>query len=105
MRLTCARCLAETDHVHRVRVDQLARRPGDGEDEDDDPGYLLEGDELDLEPMLRDEVLLALPVLWRCESGCAELGESPQNDLNTTAPGQRSDSPFAVLRDLLDTGE
>jgi uncharacterized protein len=104
MRSTCTRCLAETDHLHRVRVDQVAWRPGD-DDEGDDPGYLLDGDVLDLEPMLRDEVLLALPVLWRCEPECPKLGESPQNDLNTAAPGQRSDSPFAVLRDLLDAGE
>lgn len=117
MRSTCARCLAETDHVHRVEVAELAR-PADGGADDAGEAYPLDGDQLDLEPIIRDEVLLALPLLWRCDPACQGvvpgsigperpegLGETPQNDLNTAAPGRRSDSPFAALRDVFETGD
>jgi uncharacterized protein len=117
MRSTCARCLAETDHLHRVEVAELAR-PGGDATEDGDEAYLLDGEQLDLEPIIRDEVLLALPLLWRCDPPCEgvapgstddasgeELGESPQNGLNIAAPGQQSDSPFAALRDVFETGD
>jgi uncharacterized protein len=115
IRSTCARCLAETDHLHRVEVGQLARPAAEAADDAD--AYLLDGDLLDLEPIVRDEVLLALPLLWRCDPPCsglgeqadaagsgAGLGEAPQTRLNTAAPG-RSDSPFAALRDVFETGE
>lgn len=107
MRSTCARCLADTDQVYTVAVDQLVG-PDDGRLGGDD-GYRLIGDVLDLEPIVRDELLLALPVVWRCVPACPQpppgLGEAPGNDLNTGAPGRRSDSPFAALRDLLDSGD
>ncbi len=117
MRSTCARCLAETDHVHRVEVVELARPTDDGTDDAGD-AYPLDGERLDLEPIIRDEVLLALPLLWRCDPPCQGLvpgsidpapgeglGEALQNDLNTAAPGRRSDSPFAALRDVFETGD
>jgi uncharacterized protein len=67
----CRRCLravrgkAETD-VREV----FERRPTDGET------YPLDGDEIDLEPMLRDAVLLALPIAPLCDEACS--GPEPE---------------------------
>lgn len=97
---TCVRCLTETHRIHRVKVDQLAEIVDEGDD-----GYVLAGDMLDLEPIIRDEVLLALPLLARCDPPCRGLGEDPETGLNTAAPGRRSESPFAILRDMLDAGD
>ena len=100
---TCHRCLDEWDEEVDVPVDQLfvdASRA----DEDD---YTYSGDELDLEPMLRDEVLLAMPLVPTCPDECEGLVDSPQTDLNTPTPEEQGEtsSPFAVLKDLLDEGK
>lgn len=98
---TCPRCL-ETRRVEvSVSIDQMAERDGG------DDGYEIVGDQLDLEPLLRDEVLLALPILPICDASCAGLVRDTQSDLNMPTPGPagRSESPFAVLQDLFDPGD
>lgn len=97
---TCHRCVDEWDEEVDVPVDQLfvdAARA----DQDD---YTYSGDELDLESMLRDEVLLAMPLVPTCPDGCEGLVDSPETDLNAGTPEEQgeSSSPFAVLKDLLD---
>jgi len=74
------------------------------EDGDADDDYRLVGDTFDLESVVRDEVLLALPVAPVCESNCAGLVAVAGTDLNTEPPDteEGAASPFAVLKDLLD---
>ena len=100
---TCARCLAEDEEALRIEIAQIAEEADDEEDDE----YHLDGADLDLEPILRDEVLLALPLRPRCEPECAGLVRDPQNDLNTAPPGSpgRPDSPFSALQDLFDAGD
>lgn len=98
---TCHRCLEETIEPLQVQIAQLVTRPRDDEDDAD---YQLIGDELDLEPVLRDEVLLAMPLQPTCEDGCRQLVGEPETGLNTSTPGDDS-SPFAVLRDLFESEE
>ena len=101
VRHTCHRCLIEFVEPHDVAISSLFMA------EPDDESYLLDGDEVDLEQMLRDEVLLAMPLLPRCGPSCPGVVSSPGTDLNTIAAGDDEDvsaSPFAVLRDLLDSG-
>ncbi len=101
VRHTCVRCLTETEDTVLVELSQLVETADEGDD-----GYVLRGVELDIEPILRDEVLLAMPLLPRCPGGCAELVDGAESGLNTSTPGERrSDSPFAVLRDLFDPGD
>lgn len=97
---TCHRCLDEWDEEADVPVDQLYVEASRA-DEDD---YTYSGDELDLESMLRDEVLLAMPLVPTCPDGCEGLVDSPETDLNAGTPEEQGDtsSPFAVLKDLLD---
>lgn len=69
----CARCLAPITDELSVRFQELYiyddhRIPGE-----DDEASVLEGDLLDLEPMLRDAVVLRLPFQPLCEDGCPGL--------------------------------
>ncbi len=71
-----------------------------------DPGedaYPIDGTTIDLEPFLRDETLLGLPLLPICEESCEGVVTTAGIDLNTDSSDDSDDtgSPFAVLRDLL----
>jgi uncharacterized protein len=64
-RAQCSLCLADLDEVLEVHVDELfEHRPVDGET------YLIEHDTIDLEQLVRDTVLLDLPLAPRCVSSC-----------------------------------
>ncbi len=97
----CGRCLERYSETPSVRVAAMF------EAEPEDDAYPLVGDEIDLEPFLRDEVLLSLPMGPVCPDGCKEVVTTPESDLNTGSPGDDADSgsPFAVLRELFEPGE
>ncbi|GAA4678517.1 YceD family protein [Nocardioides nanhaiensis] len=72
----CVRCLREIDDDVEVELQELYvyddirdREPA----EEDDEVSLLEDDLLDLEPLLRDAVVLALPFQPLCEDDCPGL--------------------------------
>ena len=98
----CHRCLTEWEEHVVGDVAQLITVDGD---EDDD--YRLEGDTFDLESMVRDELMLGLPIAPLCSDDCEGLVAEAGSDLNTDlSEDERSESsPFSVLKDLLDTGE
>ena len=95
---SCYRCLAPTTTERSATIGALFDRT------EDDESYPLDGHEIDLEQMLRDEVLLSLPLSPSCGDDCPGVVSSAQNDLNTGASGDEDDvrSPFAVLKDLLE---
>jgi uncharacterized protein len=96
----CHRCLREWQETLVVEVLEAL-----GVDDDPD-GYRLHGDVADLEPVLRDAVLLAVPLSPTCRPDCRGLCAVCGADLNgTSCPGHddEPDSPFAPLRGLLDT--
>lgn len=66
----CSRCLELFAASAAVAFTELYER--DAPDEDTD-GYLLVGDLLDLEPALRDALLLELPLAPLCSEDCAGL--------------------------------
>ncbi len=102
VRHTCTRCLTQLDDTVEVDVAQLIiKADTTARDEED---YVYADDVVDLEPVLRDELLLALPMLPTCVDGCEQLVEVPGSDLNTSTPNDTGESvsPFAVLKDLLD---
>ena len=99
----CARCLEPIEDTVTVDFQELyLYDPADGDDEDDDVSRL-EGDLLDLEPVLRDAVVLALPFQPLCQDDCpglctecgARLADDP--DHRHDAPG---DPRWAALADL-----
>lgn len=93
---TCRRCLTTYEEDVELDVATLF------ESDPDEDAYPIEGDQIDLEPFLRDEALLAMPLLPQCPDGCDVVVTTPETDLNTDLSGE--DSPFAVLRDLLPPG-
>ena len=66
----CARCLDLFASATEVRFTELFTH--DASDDDAD-GYLLDGDLLDLEPALRDALVLELPLAPLCAEDCQGL--------------------------------
>ena len=99
----CARCLEQIEDEVTVEIQELyLYEPADKDDEDDDVSRL-EDDLLDLEPVLRDAVVLALPFQPLCQDDCpglcTECGARLADD-----PDHRHDEPvdprWAALQDL-----
>jgi uncharacterized protein len=106
----CSRCLDPVRDELVVDVQELYAY----DDEDDDPAQddeevsRLEGDLLDLEPLVRDAVVLALPFGPLCRDDCpglcvecgARLADDPGHD-----HGERVDPRWAALGSLVESAE
>jgi uncharacterized protein len=79
----CARCLEEFGSGLQVQVCELFAAPGHLEEEED--VYRVAGEEIDLEPMLRDEITLALPLYPLCREDCKGLCARCGRELNDGA--------------------
>jgi uncharacterized protein len=103
----CARCLEPFTSATKVRFQELftsaepdaeAGQPGGEED-----GYLLDGSgQLDLEPALRDAVVLELPLSPLCEDGCRGLCPQCGVRLADAEPGhghEQRGAMWAALKD------
>jgi uncharacterized protein len=71
----CARCLEPLTDEVEVDLQELFAYEGSATatDEGDDDVSRLEGDLLDLEPLLRDAVVLSLPIQPLCRDDCPGL--------------------------------
>jgi uncharacterized protein len=67
----CVRCLGDISDELEVGIQELYVYPG--VEADDDLASRLEGDLIDLEPLLRDEVVLDLPFQPLCRDDCSGL--------------------------------
>jgi uncharacterized metal-binding protein YceD (DUF177 family) len=72
---SCARCLDPIEDTLRLDVQELFAYSGSTTDEtsDEDEVRLVEGERIDLEPMVRDAVVLSLPLAPVCDEDCAGL--------------------------------
>ncbi len=90
----CRRCLESASGTMAVAVRELYTDDGDGEDT-----YPLPNDDLDLEPLVRDAVLLELPLVPLCRSDC--LGLCPSCGVNRNEEQcsctEEGDSRWAAL--------
>jgi uncharacterized protein len=79
----CRRCLRPVGGDLRCEVREMyrPRPPGEAPDEDEET-YPLTGEMLDLRPLVRDAVLLDLPIAPLCRPDCAGLCPSCGADLN-----------------------
>jgi uncharacterized protein len=68
----CARCLEPVTQTIEVSCRELFSYEQGAGDADED-GYALDGDLLDLEPVLRDALVLALPLAPLCRQDCPGL--------------------------------
>jgi uncharacterized protein len=102
-RLQCARCLTGRPGEVAVEVRDLFAGPGaEGGDED---AYRLSGTDLDLEPLVRDAVVLALPLNPLCREDCQGLCAGCGADLNRgacTCAEDGLDPRWAALAGLQD---
>jgi len=99
MTLSCARCLKSFERPFTVEVQELFSPEPAGE-EDQYP--LGEEGRLDLEPMIRDAVVLAMPFAPLCRSDCKGLCSRCGGDRNLgecTCPPE-VDARWAPLLDL-----
>lgn len=96
----CYRCLAEWPEELVHDIAQVLTT-------DDEGDYRHEGDAFDFEDMIRDELMLALPIAPLCGPDCPGLVVDDGTDLNTDLSEDEAtaSSPFSVLKDLLDSGD
>lgn len=103
----CGRCLEPVNDTLTVALQELFAYPESTTDEtaDDEETARMEGDLLDLEPALRDAVVLALPLTPLCREDCsglcAECGER-LDDLPEDHSHDAPDARWSALHDLLD---
>jgi uncharacterized protein len=91
----CSRCLAPVSVPVRVEFAELFGYPAD------EPfDHQLDGDQLDLEPVVRDAVVLALPFQPECVGGCEDLELGPGISLIPADAAQEkpADPRWAALR-------
>jgi len=103
-RFECARCLKPLEGGVSLDVCELFLAPGSQGPADED-AYRVTGLELDLEPMLRDEVTLALPLKPVCDQECKGLCATCGKDLNAGScdcVDEEMDPRWAALSDLRD---
>ena len=72
---SCARCLESIEDTLHLDVQELYAYPGSTTEatSEEDEVRRLEGDFLDLEPLVRDTVVLSLPLAPVCSEDCAGL--------------------------------
>jgi uncharacterized protein len=97
----CRRCLTSVAGEVETRVEELyVRDPEEGET------YPIEGDHIDLEPLAREAIVLALPLAPLCRPDCLGLCPACGADRNAGDCGhspQRGDPRWAALDALRDT--
>ncbi len=101
----CGRCLEDVSDTLTVDLQELYAYPES--DAEDDEVARMEGDFLDLEPVLRDAVVLALPLTPLCRPDCgglcAECGER-LDDLPEDHVHEAPDPRWAALQDMTTQG-
>ena len=104
MHLSCSRCLREYDVDFVQKVDEIFYYEADGENED----YEVEGSLIDLEPMLRDVIVLGIPITPLHDIDCKGLCSVCGADLNESECGHQQgmvDIRWAPLSGLFDKSE
>ena len=76
----CTRCLREISSTEEIELQELFCYPG--KESDDEEARHIEGEMIDLEPVLRDAVVLDLPFTPLCRPDCAGLCPICGADLN-----------------------
>jgi len=100
--LECVRCLASFDY--RVRLDMTEMYAFNKKSVSESGLLLPEDAHIDLQPLIREYALLALPISPICKPDCKGLCPLCGENLNQNDCGHQpvtSESPFSALKDLL----
>lgn len=98
--MACRRCLAELAREVSAEVDEVFLTPAEAQSDEE---YLVVENEIDLAPMLRDAMVLALPLNPLCRDDCLGLCPVCGADRNRVACGHEaspSDVRWGPLGDL-----
>jgi uncharacterized protein len=98
MVLRCARCLKEFDSPFDLTVQELFSPGATAEDDE----YRMGAGSVDLEPMIRDAVILAMPFAPLCREDCLGLCARCGGDLNAgeCACPAETDARWSALAEL-----
>lgn len=86
--VSCRRCVAELERDLDVEVEEIFEYAPEDED-----AYRVAGEAVDLEPMVRDAVMLALPMNPLCKEDCRGLCPICGEDLNARECGHDRSVP------------
>jgi uncharacterized protein len=106
--LSCGACLKLTPvlvkaPVNAVYVEGDEDAKSDEEDLDAEDVLTYDGEVVDLGPMIREQLILSLPMSVRCKEGCKGLCPVCGGDRNLVDCGHKieiEESPFAALKSL-----
>ena len=96
--LLCGRCLRNIEYANVASIDEMYQRVPDNPD-----AYPIVGESLDLQPMVREMVLLSLPDTPLCKADCPGLCPQCGADLQSAPCGcqaQRFDERWVILDQL-----
>lgn len=99
----CGRCLEALEQALEIEVQELYLYPA--AEPDDVEASRMEGELIDLEPLVRDEVVLELPFMPLCREDCAGLCQTCGANLNAApehSHGDRIDPRWGELADWRD---
>lgn len=100
----CAKCLEPVEQELTAKVGEVFTKTPDESDPDQ---YPLDGTAVELDELVRDALLLALPLRFLCKIDCKglcpECGQ-PLNHRRCTCQEGRQ-SPFSALRSMLNNDE
>jgi uncharacterized protein len=100
----CARCLKPfTEHTTVPFAETFATSGGEIELDEDSDIHLLTGDEIELDPLLQEDFLLAMPSFPLCEEDCKGLCPAcgiNRNEGNCSCNTERIDPRLAALADF-----
>lgn len=102
---SCRRCLDEIRLPFMVSAAEVYRPPSAGVWEE---GYAIVDESIDLEPMVRDNVLLEMPMYPVCAEDCAGLCARCGGNRNRgecTCTDEQADDRWGALRELLKDSE
>jgi uncharacterized protein len=104
----CGRCLGEISESFDVSIAELFAYEDSTTEEttDEDEVGRMHGDLLDLEPALRDAVVLALPLVPLCDEDCSGLCVECGGRLDDLPEDHAHEAPdprWSALQDLLST--
>lgn len=98
----CGRCLEPVEDDLVIDIQELFVHPGS--DFDEDEASRMEGELIDLEPLVRDEVVLEMPLQPLCQEDCAGLCPSCGANLNHEPEHEHRDAIDPRWGDLASWG-
>lgn len=102
----CSRCLCDVQMPLRASIEEIFTRAIDPDNPDI---YPIDGSSVDIDPVVKDALLLELPMQFLCKSDCLGLcpacGKNRNEERCTCREGAQSANPFSALSELFKDNE